>query len=71
MGWVFFQGTKEQVRNSRSKRAISVEATEVLLYVGLANSVGHNQTALKEQSDLGLLVLPRLICPSTQNFYSK
>ena len=27
-----FQGTKERVRNSRGKRAISVRATEVLLY---------------------------------------
>ena len=29
---IFFQGTKERVRNSRGKRAISVRATEVLLY---------------------------------------
>ena len=28
----FFQGTQERVRNSRGKRAISVRATEVLLY---------------------------------------
>ena len=28
----FFQGTEERVRNSRGKRAISVLATEVLLY---------------------------------------
>ena len=28
-----FQGTQEQVRNSRGKRAISVRATEVLLYL--------------------------------------
>ena len=28
----FFQGTQRQVRNSRGKRAISVRATEVLLY---------------------------------------
>ena len=28
----FFLGTQEQVRNSRGKRAISVRATEVLLY---------------------------------------
>ena len=31
--WDFFQGTKERVRNSRGKRAISVQATEVLLYL--------------------------------------
>ena len=30
---VFFPGTQERVRNSRGKRAISVRATEVLLYV--------------------------------------
>ena len=28
-----FLGTQERVRNSRGKRAISVRATEVLLYV--------------------------------------
>ena len=30
---IFFQGTQERVRNSRGKRAISVRAIEVLLYV--------------------------------------
>ena len=30
---LFFQGTQERVRNSRGKRAISVRAFEVLLYV--------------------------------------
>ena len=29
----FFKGTQEQVRNSHGKRAISVRATEVLLYM--------------------------------------
>ena len=29
----FFQGTPERVRNSRGKRAISVRAIEVLLYL--------------------------------------
>ena len=29
----FFLGTQERVRNSRGKRAISVRATEVLLYL--------------------------------------
>ena len=29
----FLQGTQERVRNSRGKRAISVRATEVLLYL--------------------------------------
>ena len=32
MGFLF-QGTQERVRNSRGKRAISVRATEVLLYL--------------------------------------
>ena len=31
--WDFFQGTKERVRNSRGKRAISVRTTEDLLYL--------------------------------------
>ena len=31
--WDFFQGTQERVRKSRGKRAISVRAIEVLLYV--------------------------------------
>ena len=30
--WDFYLGTQERVRNSRGKRAISVRATEVLLY---------------------------------------
>ena len=30
--WDFFQGTQERVRNSHGKRAISVQATEILLY---------------------------------------
>ena len=29
----FFQKTQERVRNSRGKRAISVRATEILLYI--------------------------------------
>ena len=29
----FFQGTQERVRNNRGKRAISVRAIEVLLYI--------------------------------------
>ena len=32
----FFQGTQERVRNSHGKRAISVRATEVILYVEIA-----------------------------------
>ena len=30
--WIFFEGTQERPRNSRGKRAISVRATEGLLY---------------------------------------
>ena len=37
--WDFFQGTQEQVRNSRGKRAISVRAIEVLLYYVLQTLV--------------------------------
>ena len=33
--WDLFQGIQERVRNSRGKRAISVRAIEVLLYVVL------------------------------------
>ena len=29
----FFQGTQERVRNSRGRRAISVRAIEVILYI--------------------------------------
>ena len=31
--WDFFHETQERVRNSRCKRAISVRAIEVLLYI--------------------------------------
>ena len=31
----FFKGTQESVRNNRVKQAISVRATEVLLYAGV------------------------------------
>ena len=30
---ILFQGSQERVRNSRGKRAISVRATEVRLYI--------------------------------------
>ena len=32
----YFLGTQEQVQNSHGKRAIGVQATEVLLYIPLA-----------------------------------
>ena len=34
----FFQGTQERVQNSRGRRAISVRATEVLLYIMTAST---------------------------------
>ena len=42
----FFPGTQEIVRNSRSKRAIRVRATEVLLYRGHASLKTLNQMEL-------------------------
>ena len=33
----FFQGTQERVRNSHGKRAISVRATEVILYNAISS----------------------------------
>ena len=36
---IFFQGTQEQVRNSHGKRAISVRATEVQLYLQIYSTV--------------------------------
>ena len=36
---------------------------------GLGKSKDPNQTAAKEQSDLGLLSLLRLLCSNIQNFY--
>ena len=38
--------------------------------VGITSSVEHNQTALWEQSDLGLHCLLRSFCPNIENFYS-
>ena len=35
---IFFLGTQEQVRNSRGKRAISVRAIEVILYIAVPTS---------------------------------
>ena len=40
---IFFLGTQEQVRNSRGKRAISVRATEVLLYRAPKNNPSSKQ----------------------------
>ena len=37
----FSKGTQERVRNSRGKRAISVRATEVLLYLYLCIKVNY------------------------------
>ena len=38
--WDSFQGAQERVRNSRGKRAISVRATEVLLYMAFLRWCG-------------------------------
>ena len=46
-GTVFFQGTQEQVRSSRGKRAISVRATEVLLYYECTNKRMDRQLSQK------------------------
>ena len=49
----FFQGTQERVRKSRGKRAISVRATEVLLYhfcwsqARLIESIHRKKTPMK------------------------
>ena len=48
----FFQGTQEQVRNSRDKRAISVRAIEVLLYL---RSLKCLKTMEKPEPTAGLL----------------
>ena len=39
-----FLGTQERVRNSRGKRAISVRATEVLLYFRLSENISRDLT---------------------------
>ena len=50
-----FQGTQERVRNSRGKRAISVRATEVLLYIPhkLRVTVLVNTVSIKYRDILG------------------
>ena len=48
----FFQGTQERVRNSCGKRAISVRATEVLLYI--AQLFSHAFIGLAVQSTVSL-----------------
>ena len=50
----FVPGTQERVRNSRGKRAISVLATEVLLYIA---SLRNTDT----QATLSIALLPALI----------
>ena len=50
--------------------AISVALTRLLYDAPrMARSVGPDQTAPEEQSDLGLHCLPRCICLCTLNFY--
>ena len=43
----YFQGTQERVRNSRGKRAISVRAIEVLLYVRFPSSLELTDNSLE------------------------
>ena len=51
--WAFFQGTQERVRNSRGKRAISVRATEVLLYMLIEKHSNGIITARVDRSHAG------------------
>ena len=62
----FWGGTQELVRNSRVKRAISVRATEVLLYY--ANSADSVQTAQNVASDQGQHCLLKGICMQNTEF---
>ena len=63
--WVFSSGTRERVLNSRGKRAISVRATEGLLYCG--------KNAIKLQviyafvpcCTLRYIVVPYAVCGSS------
>ena len=43
---IFFQGTQERVRSSRGKRAISVRATKVLLYIRYIEHIGDQKSGL-------------------------
>ena len=66
-----FQGTQEQVRNIRGKRAISVRATEVLLY--LVRRQLHAMLIFYEilllLFELSPVVVLQSIC--SKNFYNK
>ena len=58
-GIFFFQGTQERVRNIRGKRAISVRAIEVLLYVekNCCNVISEAKTTLQSNRiDLTIMV---------------
>ena len=58
---VLFQGTQERVRNSRSKRAISVRATEVLLYLeALNNFASFNDISLVAKQNLAMYLILKL-----------
>ena len=57
----FFQGTQRRIRNSRSKRAIIVQATEGLLYNPLYIKSEHNlvrREVLKKTSGFGFSTSP-------------
>ena len=48
----FFQGTEELVRNSRGKRAISVRAIEVLLYMAMLTCGVNWKSLLKRTNNM-------------------
>ena len=50
----FFQGTQERVRNSRGKRAISVLATEVLLYLLVSIFSNALSTFVESKADVSM-----------------
>ena len=56
----FFLRTKERVQNSRGKRAISVRATEVLLYT-TCFLLEHKQHDLSQKKDL--VKFKKRLCP--------
>ena len=59
MGFVFL-GTQERVRNSRGIRAISVQATEVLLYIWKIYFTGNHFFTFKITKLLNVFVIKQL-----------
>ena len=48
--WDLFQGSQKRDRNSRGKRAISVRAIEVLLYMTMSIYYGMSSHVCKDQN---------------------